>query len=405
MRNLNVTVLIPCVYIFFSFSLSAQTSPEDSIISHRMSFEKADSLLTVLSKEKSKKNDDLQNDTIAINLLPGNMLTQDVFPADTSVEIIPGAAEPAANIPNVNTLAADSAVVAPSAKKGKKAKIERRGFLIERESGKIKLKNDNEVNYTDLRSVNEGTLIGLGGCRMNDTYLSPEKYGGIGFRFMNERMRLTKLSEYKISRQNIVNVDISSTMNGAENANFLSAFVDYSVGYHYLFLPDPYFKIKVGGSVRSMLGMVYNTRNGNNPLSIHADIDLNFSLIAIYEFHIKKHPLAIRYQFEIPFAGMLFSPVYSQSYYEIFSLGNTAEIFNFNSFGNKFAMRNYCTLDFPIGGMTLRAGYFGMYYSTHVHRIDRYIISHNLMLGFVKEFVAFGGREMRKRNLFHSAYY
>ena len=157
--------------------------------------------------------------------------------------------------------------------------------------------------------------------------------------------------------------------------------------------------------MRGMLGMVYNTRNGNNPMTIHADVDLNFSLIAIYEFRVKKNHLTLRYQLESSFMGLLFSPVYDQSYYEIFSLGNTAEVLNFNSLHNKFAMRNHLTLDFPIGGVTARTGYYGSFYSTNVHDIDRYIISHNFILGFVKEFVAFGGREMRKRNLFHSAYY
>ena len=262
-----------------------------------------------------------------------------------------------------------------------------------------------EVDYHDLRSVNEGTLIGVGGYMMKDTYLSREKYGGLGFRFMNERMRLTNMANRKISSQNIISVDISSVMNGARNANFLSAFADYSAGYHYRFNPDPYFKILVGGSTRGLLGMVYNTRNGNNPMTVHADIDLNFSFLAIYEFRTKKSPLAIRYQFETPFVGILFSPVYEQSYYEIFSLGNTAEIFNFNTFHNKFAMRNYLMFDFPIGRTTVRAGYLGVYYSTHINQIDRYIISHNLMIGMVKEFAAFGGREMKRRNLFNSAYY
>jgi len=248
-------------------------------------------------------------------------------------------------------------------------------------------------------------MFGVGGYRMKDQYLSPEKYGGLGFRFMNERMRLLKTYNNRISRQNIVNVDISSVINGAENANFLSAFADYSVGYHYRLIPDPFFKLLVGGSIHGMLGMVYNTRNGNNPMTIHADIDLNFSLLAIYEFRVKKHPVTLRYQFESPFLGVLFSPVYDQSYYEIFSLGNTAEILNVNSLGNKLAMRNYLTIDFPVGGMTVRTGYLGSFYTTNVHEIDRYIISHNFILGFVKEFVAFGGRDLKKRNMFHSAYY
>ena len=291
-------------------------------------------------------------------------------------------------------------------KNRKRANVDRRDLLVEQNGSKVVLKNEEDVDYIDLRSINEGTLIGVGGYRMKDEYLSDVgRYGGVGFRFMNERMRLIKTEGNRLSRQNIVNVDMSSTINGAENANFLSAFADYSVGYHYRLIPHPYFKVMIGGSARGMLGMVYSTRNGNNPMTLHADLDLNFSLIAIYEFRIKTHNLAIRYQAESPFVGVLFSPVYDQSYYEIFSLGNTAEIFNINSFNNKFALRNHLTLDFPVGGLTARLGYFGHYYKTNVHSIDRYIISHNFMIGFVKEYVAFGGREMKKRNLFHSAYY
>ena len=355
MKNLNVTLILS-VCLILSFTLNAQPSPEDSTV-YKMSREKADSLLLSLSKDKSK------------------------------------------------TVSRDSSLATSSTKTRKKAIVSRSDLLVEQDGGQINLKDNDDFNLRDLYSVNEGTLVGVGGYKMKDQYLSQEKYGGLGFRFMNERMRLTKLAESNISRQNIVNVDLSSTINGAENANFLSAFVDYSLGYHYRFLPDPFLKIMVGGSMRGMMGMVYNTRNGNNPMTIHADIDLNISLIAIYEFKIKKSPLAIRYQLESPFIGVLFSPVYDQSYYEIFSLGNTAEVLNLYSFNNKMAMRNYLTLDFSIGGMTARIGYLGSFYTTNVHDIDRHIISNNIMLGFVKEFVALGGRELRKRNMFHSAYY
>jgi hypothetical protein len=391
MKKLITIAFLVCTCIF----LNAQTAPEDSTVTYRMNSGKADSLLIALSKERSNRRD------ISCDSIPATDSIAGIPATDTAViRSSPAFTVREAGAPSH---AADSATTAFSGKNRKKAEVQRSELLVEQESGDIYLKNENDADYTNLRSINEGTLIGVGGYRMKDTYLSPEKYGGFGFRFMNERMRL--LSGYKISRQNVVNVDISSTMNGAENANFLSAFVNYSTGYHYRLLPDPYFKIMIGGSARGMAGMVYNTRNGNNPMTVHADVDLNFSLIAIYEFRIKNYPFALRGQFETPFAGVLFSPVYSQSYYEIFSLGNTAEVFNFNSFHNKLATHNYLTIDFPVGGLTLRAGYFGSFYTTDIHDIDRYIISHNAMLGFVKEFVAFGGREMRKRNLFHSAYY
>jgi hypothetical protein len=428
MKKLNMTILYLCACI----SLSAQTLSGDSTAAPsppRMSFEKADSLLIALSREKSgtgasshrKSIPAAGADTVTVapppegealpplSPLPSLSPLPPPSPAETSVEMASATDSSATAVPATVTATASvspSPSPSPSPEKSrKKAKVVRDGLLIGQAGGTASLKDGSGVNYSGLRSVNEGTLIGVGGYRMKDTYLTPEKYGGVGFRFMNERMRLIKSQDSRVSRQNTVNVDISSTMNGAENANFLAAFVDYSLGYHYLFRPLPHLSVRTGGSVRGMLGMVYNTRNGNNPMTVHADVDLNLSVIAIYEFHIWRRPLAIRYQFETPFAGMLFSPVYSQSYYEIFSLGNTAETINFNSFNNKFAMRNYFTLDFPVAGMTVRAGYFGLYYSTHVHDIDRYIISHNMMLGFVKEFVAFGGREMRNRNLFHSAYY
>ncbi len=398
MRNLNAATLFIFVSLFLPFVLHAQDLSGDSTVVHKMSHEKADSLLIALSKGKSKVVG-YRNET------PSN---EDVLAADTLMSdslIIDTLSISEIELTELDSASMNPGILLeePAEKNRKKAKPDRSNLLVQQEAGDILLK-DEEAIYSDLRSINEGTLVGVGGYRMKDTYLSPEKYGGLGFRFMNERMRLTTQNG-KFSRQNIVSVDISSAINSAENANFLSAFVDYSLGYHYRLIPDPYFKILVGGSVHGMLGMVYNTRNGNNPMTVHADVDLNFSVIAIYEFRIKKSPLAIRYQFETPFMGVLFSPVYDQSYYEIFSLGNTAEIFNFNSFHNKFAMRNYLALDFPVGNMTVRAGYLGSYYSTDVNEIDRHIISHNFLLGFVKEFVAFGGREMKKRNLFRSAYY
>ena len=400
MKIQNMAALFICCFI--SFTLNAQTSSEDTTV-YKMSYEKADSLLISITKGKSSKvNSAYENkDTFDENDFITDELSSDTLSEDSLITITPHV-----ELPENDSLNIGAPTTVSVEKNRKKAHVNKRELLIEQSHKDALLKDGEVVNIHDLRSINEGTMLGVGGYRMKDQYLSPEKYGGLGFRFMNERMRLLKTSgSNKVSRQNIVNVDISTVINGAENANFLSAFADYSIGYHYRLLPDPFFKILLGGSIHGMLGMVYNTRNVNNPMTIHADVDLNLSILAIYEFRIKKHPVTIRYQFESPFVGMLFSPVYDQSYYEIFSLGNTAEILNVNSFKNKLAMRNYLTIDFPIGGSTVRTGYFGSFYTTNVHEIDRYIISHNFMLGFVKEFVAFGGRDMKKRNMFHSAYY
>lgn len=257
-------------------------------------------------------------------------------------------------------------------------------------------------------SMNEGTLIGIGRYNLMDTYLTPAyqyNYTGLGVRVLNERMRMVHLSNYNISRQQIINIDLASTENGPSTSSELAGFVDYSLGYHYHIPVLPDLKVLAGSSVHGMAGFIYNTRNGNNPASAKADIDLNISAMVLYNLRIKGYPLTLRYQMEIPFAGVLFSPHYGQSYYEIFNLGNGAGVVQFNSFHNKFAMKNYFTVDLPICNFTVRMGYLNSSYRTDVNGIQSHIISHSFMIGLVKEFVSFGGKRLKNTSQYRSAYY
>lgn len=256
--------------------------------------------------------------------------------------------------------------------------------------------------------VNEGTLVGIGGANLRDTYLSPGKnmnYTGVGLRILNERMKVVRLADYNVSRQQILNVEIALTDNPAETASNFAGFIDYSLGYHYRFKPLPRLKILTGASIRGMGGFIYNTRNSNNPTSAKVDIDLNISALAIYGLNIGDYPLTFRYQVELPFLGVLFSPHYGQSYYEIFNLGNYSGVVKVNSFHNKFAIRNYLTIDLPFRSVTLRTGYLHSYYSTDVNNLQTHIISHSFMIGLVKEFNSFVVRRAKDREKRKSAYY
>lgn len=257
-------------------------------------------------------------------------------------------------------------------------------------------------------SVNEGTSVGAGRYNLMDTYLSPGQkriYTGWGIRAMNERMKMVRLADYRVSRQQIISGELALADNGSETASDLAGFVDYTLGYHYHQPLLPGLKLLAGASAHGMAGFIYNTRNGNNPASAKADIDLNFSGLLIYGMKIKNYPLVFRYQMTIPFAGVFFSPHYGQSYYEIFDLGNSSGVVQFNSFHNKFAMKNYFTVDFPVGNMTVRAGYLHSLYRTDVNSIQSHVISHSFMIGLVKEFIAFGGKRLKNTHKYKSAYY
>ena len=254
-------------------------------------------------------------------------------------------------------------------------------------------------------SINEGTLIGIGSCHIKNTYLSPIIYSGTGIRIINERMKMVAKSDQRISSYQMIDIDLSSVRNPASTVAALAGFADYTFGYHYRFLPAKDFKVLTGAGIKGMFGFIYNTQSANNPIAAHIDLDLNLSAMGIYTFRIKHYPLTCRLQTEFPLAGALFMPAFGQSYYEIFGLENTSGIVGLSSLHNKFAMRNYLSVDFSVWKFTLRMGYLHSLYTTDMKDIQTRYTSHNLMIGFVKEFISFSGKNLRKDNGYQSAYY
>ncbi|RRD60094.1 DUF3316 domain-containing protein [Tannerella forsythia] len=252
------------------------------------------------------------------------------------------------------------------------------------------------------RSVNEATLIGCGRYKIKNTYLSAIKYDGWGINVLNERMKLIRP---RISRQQTLLLDLSTVGHPAGTSRAYAGFIDYAYGLHYHFRPAPRLKILAGGSAGAMFGFVYNMQSGNNPAALHVDLDMSLSAAAIYTFRLRHYPLTVRYQTDFPIAGALFSPHYGQSYYEIFGVGNSDGVVQFFSLHNKWALRNYLTVDLPVGNWTVRLGYLNDLYHTKVNGIHANYVSHSFMVGMVKELISLGGKRLRKTHFYQSAYY
>lgn len=257
-------------------------------------------------------------------------------------------------------------------------------------------------------AVTSATSIGVGRYDIMDTYLTPGSkipYEGWGIQVMDERMKLTRLADSHISRQQIVSANISITENGSGTARSMNGFIDYTLGYHYRFNHIRNLKLLAGVSAHLLAGFIYSTKVSNNPASAKADLDLNISAMAVYNLSINSYPMTLRYQLETPFAGILFSPHFGQSYYEIFDQGNSSGIVPFTSFHNKQVLKNYLTADFPINKIMLRVGYLNSLYYLDVNGIQSHIISNSFMVGIVKEFMTFRGKKMKRQSMYKSAYY
>ena len=66
--------------------------------------------------------------------------------------------------------------------------------------------------------------------------------------------------------------------------------------------------------------------------------------MAIGKFHIGNYPLTARYQVALPLMGIMFSPEYGQSYYEIFSLKHGGKNILFTSLHNNPSLKQMITL-------------------------------------------------------------
>lgn len=239
-----------------------------------------------------------------------------------------------------------------------------------------------------VRSV----MVGAGKTNAYDTYLSPLEYRGPELRFMHESMRMTRLMGGRVSAQRIVQVNASSTDNISKSGKSYSGMFNWTYALHYQYNVDDRLKILFGPMLDLNGGFIYNTRNSNNPAQAKVYGSIDASAMAIYKLRIGRYPMTLRYQANIPFIGVMFSPEYGQSYYEIFSLKHSGNNVLFTSFHNAPTVRQMLTLDFPIGKTIMRVGYLYDIQQAKVNNLKSHFYSHNFMIGFVRNFQMIRGK-------------
>lgn len=242
------------------------------------------------------------------------------------------------------------------------------------------------------RYVMRATLYGVGFTNILDTYLSPAEYTGPEVRILRESMRMTKLMDGRVSVQSLFQGHLSLTENRAGTGSEMAGLVNWNYALHYQFRLSEKLKILAGPLLDINGGFVYNLRNSNNPAQARAYANLAASGMVIYRFRIGNYPLVARYQANLPLMGIMFSPEYGQSYYEIFSLKHGGKNVLFTSLHNQPSLRQFLTLDFPIRSVNMRFGYVCDIQQAQVNHLKSHTWSHAFMLGFVKNFYLLKGK-------------
>lgn len=235
------------------------------------------------------------------------------------------------------------------------------------------------------RIVTNAQMIAVGSTNILDTYLSPEKYRGtaLAYESQTERRKEGRLW----SQQLVYHGELAFGRNRADNANDMAGLFRFSYGMHrHWALLDNRLDLKAGALADLNIGFLYNTRNGNNPAQARLSVDLTPSASAAWRFAVGRTACKAVYEVAVPLAGVMFSPNYGQSYYEIFSRGNYDHNVVPTTVGCAPSLRQLLALDITLGRTALRLGYMGDVRQAEVNNLKQHTYNHMLVLGMVRRF-------------------
>ena len=210
-------------------------------------------------------------------------------------------------------------------------------------------------------------MLAVGAANVLDTYLSAEKYNGI----LNEGLFVV-------------------ANNRADNNDELGGMYRFQYRLHRNWQVANGLELEAGAAAGIQVGFLYNTRNSNNPAQAYASMQLMPSAAATQQVTLLRRKAYVSYEVSVPLVGVMFSPNYGQSYYEIFSRGNYDHNVVPTTIASTPSLRHMLTLDFPLSRRKphsmLRIGYLGDYQQASINNLKQHHYSHLLVLGWTRRF-------------------
>ncbi len=229
-------------------------------------------------------------------------------------------------------------------------------------------------------------MVGGGPTEILDTYLSPEHFKGGGFCILSTSERRREGRHWSTMMEHQTQLALADDRR--EQYSEMAAHYQLLWGrWRQWQLPHLHLTLQAGGMAAAHLGFIYNTHQGNNPAQAQVALHLMPAAAATWAFRLLKRQARLRYECQLPLAGVMFSPHFGQSYYEIFSRGNYDHNVVPTTFLSAPNFRQLLSCDLQLSRrFTLRLGYLGDFQQSHVNDIKQHVYAHQLMVGFVKSF-------------------
>lgn len=238
------------------------------------------------------------------------------------------------------------------------------------------------------QEVSHTLTFGVGTTNVYDDYLSPLEYTGTEARIQRETFRQTHLMDSNVYVQTQLNAHASYGKGPNKSGKMYEGMLNWNIGWLYQWQITDKLTILAGPMADLNGGVIYNKRNSNNPAQAKAYVNADISGMAFYRFRMFKRPFRLRYQVSVPVVGLMFSPEYGESYYEMFELKNGGwhNLCLTTPFSQP-SLRHSLYLDFTLARTNMRVGYMGDLQQSSVNRLKSHTYSHAFMVGFTKNFI------------------
>ena len=235
-----------------------------------------------------------------------------------------------------------------------------------------------------VEATAQSHLFGAGPSRILDTYLTPEHFSGTGLTYLYIRERQKTESRWSTLMEH--EADLSTTSDRSESISMLEGSYNFYWGMHYNWrMLDNKLRLQAGGVANANLGVLYGMLASNNPVQARASLNIMPSGIATYDLHIGRARFSLRYEVALPLVGIMFSPNYGQSYYEIFARGNYDHNIVPTTFVSAPTIRQLFSIDWHTGKKwDLRVGYLGNYQQAQVNNLKQHVYTHRVLIGIAR---------------------
>lgn len=245
-----------------------------------------------------------------------------------------------------------------------------------------------------VRLGNRAFGLGIGRETHHVSFLSPLLYSGTTYEFWNETIK--HQSAGKSDFYSLVNNRVSMTyMMPTNESTEMSSYYDVFEYHHfYDWKLTPKFHMLCGAYAGFEFGTDLLFSNSNNPVYIRADLSLlGLSFRPTLCVRTKRRLIKISDQLDLRMAGVVFSPTYTQLYYDLtLEEYDKSEFFDFNSFSEKFRFSNKLMVELPLRRTTLRLGMLFERSKSMINMIDNRTTSVQALIGWSYDYYNLKGR-------------